>query len=114
LGTGWRLPTYAEFFTLYQDLGQVKQAAGSNVWGGVFTTNGNQYWTSTPSSTNRAQYLYFVPKTPITSGEPANNVTQRVTTWAVTSVPEPEQWGMLLAGLGAMGFAAKRRKGKQA
>ncbi len=30
--------------------------------------------------------------------------------WQVTPVPEPETWAMLLAGLGLVGFAAKRRK----
>lgn len=28
----------------------------------------------------------------------------------ITSVPEPETWGMMLAGLGALAFAARRRK----
>lgn len=33
---------------------------------------------------------------------------------AVTPVPEPETYAMLLAGLGLLGFAARRRKQKQA
>ncbi len=33
-------------------------------------------------------------------------------TFAVAAVPEPETYGMLLAGLGLMGFVAKRRKAK--
>lgn len=30
--------------------------------------------------------------------------------WTVTAVPEPETYAMLLAGLGLVGFAARRRK----
>jgi hypothetical protein len=33
-------------------------------------------------------------------------------TFAVTSVPEPDTYGMLLAGLGLFGFIARRRKQK--
>jgi hypothetical protein len=35
-------------------------------------------------------------------------------TFAVTSVPEPDTYGMLLAGLGLFGFIARRRKQKAA
>jgi hypothetical protein len=33
-----------------------------------------------------------------------------VLTYTVASVPEPETYAMLLAGLGMMGFVARRRK----
>jgi hypothetical protein len=111
LGSGWRLPTIAEFLTLYQDLGSVKQASTDSLWGGVFTTNGVQYWTSTPTSTDSANIRYFMPQNPVTLGEPFHVQNTRVNTWAVSAVPESEQWAMLLAGLGLMGAVAMRRKG---
>jgi hypothetical protein len=30
--------------------------------------------------------------------------------WTVTSVPEPETYAMLIAGLGVLGFVARRKK----
>jgi len=36
------------------------------------------------------------------------------TSSSVTAVPEPETYAMLLAGLGLVGFMARRRKAKQA
>jgi MYXO-CTERM domain-containing protein len=30
--------------------------------------------------------------------------------WQVTPVPEADTWAMLLAGLGLVGFAARRRR----
>lgn len=35
-------------------------------------------------------------------------------TWTVASVPEPETYAMIMAGLGLMGVVARRRKNKQA
>ena len=32
-------------------------------------------------------------------------------TWTVTSVPEPETWGLMLGGLAALGAVARRRRG---
>ena len=111
LGAGWRLPTLAEFLTLYQDLGQVKQASTTpptTSWG-PFTTNGVQYWSSTPMTGNSTYFQYFMPQNPITTGEPSNYSGAKVNTWAVNAVPESEQWAMLLAGLGLMGTVARRR-----
>lgn len=108
MGNGWRLPTLAEFLTLYQDLGQVKQVPQTSSWG-PFTTNGVQYWTSTPTTKDSSLHQYFMPQNPITTGEPSHGLTIKVNTWAVSAVPEPEQWAMLLAGLGLMGAVARRR-----
>ncbi len=40
--------------------------------------------------------------------------TVKTDVWLVTSVPEPETYAMLLAGLGVMGAVARRRQSKQA
>jgi hypothetical protein len=54
-----------------------------------------------------------MPQNPITVGEPFWGKSKLVNTWAVSAIPEPEQWGMLMAGLGLIGVAIKRRKFKQ-
>ena len=111
LGTGWRLPTLAEFLTLYQDLGQVKQASTippTTSWG-PFTTNGVQYWTSTPTTLNSSLHQYFMPQNPVTTGEPSHDLNIKVNTWAVSAIPESEQWALLMAGLGVIGTVVRRR-----
>jgi hypothetical protein len=40
-------------------------------------------------------------------------LTRTDVTLAVTAVPEPETYAMMLAGLGALGFLARRRKAQQ-
>jgi hypothetical protein len=42
------------------------------------------------------------------------NSTQDLAVFAPSPVPEPETYAMLLAGLGLLGFMAKRRKQKEA
>lgn len=40
----------------------------------------------------------------------ANEVSNTTTVYSLAPVPEPEAWAMLLAGLGMLGFAARRRQ----
>ena len=40
----------------------------------------------------------------------ANEVSNTTTLYSITPVPEPESYAMILAGLGLVGFAARRRK----
>jgi hypothetical protein len=42
-----------------------------------------------------------------------NNIGALLDNVAVTSVPEPESYAMFMAGLGVMGFIARRRKKSQ-
>lgn len=60
-----------------------------------------------------AKYVYF-------RAGPANGTNNDYLVWgvnvnpiSVSSVPEPETYAMILAGLGLMGFVARRRKAKQ-
>lgn len=54
-----------------------------------------------PSST----YLYFRA-----GGSIATTTDNDYLVWGVTAIPEPETYAMLLAGLGLMGFVARRRQ----
>jgi hypothetical protein len=48
-----------------------------------------------------------------TGGTGGTDADQRITAFSLTSaVPEPETYAMMLAGLGLVGFAARRRKAK--
>jgi hypothetical protein len=48
-----------------------------------------------------------------TGGTAGTDADQRITSFSLTSaVPEPETYAMLMAGLGLVGFAARRRKAK--
>jgi hypothetical protein len=48
-----------------------------------------------------------------TGGTGGTDADQRITSFAITAaVPEPETYAMLLAGLGMVGFMARRRKAK--
>ena len=49
----------------------------------------------------------YVGFTGATGGTDAD---QRITSFSVSAVPEPETYAMMLAGLGLVGFAARRRK----
>ncbi|MBK9444344.1 MAG: PEP-CTERM sorting domain-containing protein [Comamonadaceae bacterium] len=44
----------------------------------------------------------------------ADGLLDRVSVSAVSSVPEPETYAMMLAGLGLIGTIARRRRAKQA
>jgi hypothetical protein len=112
LGTGWRIPTLQEFKTLYVDLGSVAQVKDSTSWG-PFTTNGVQYWTFDSSEKNRENHLFFMPQVPLATAVGSYGPSMKVTTWLVTSVPEPQTYAMLLAGLGLMGAIVRRRKQNQ-
>jgi hypothetical protein len=49
-------------------------------------------------------YIGFV------GGTGGTGADQRITSFSVSAVPEPESYAMLLAGLGLVGFVARRRK----
>lgn len=85
------------------------QVTFSNVQldGAAFTASGNN-WVYTGAVTDTVHHITF------DYSLPAGNFAQYTATAVMTAVPvpEPETYAMLLAGLGALGFVARRRQGK--
>jgi hypothetical protein len=74
---------------------------------GLWSFDGTTGSTSHTVSAGPGSYYYAVFG--LTAGPAVYSITS-----AVSPVPEPETYAMLLAGLGAMGFVAARRKGPNA
>jgi hypothetical protein len=74
------------------------------------STNGTS--TADASGPTGQIYYYYVPigsNSPPLTGDDSGGLVGGI---SVTPVPEPETFAMLLAGLGLMGFMARRRRGK--
>ncbi|WP_229211305.1 MULTISPECIES: FxDxF family PEP-CTERM protein [unclassified Duganella] len=67
----------------------------------TFTTNGGL---------NQGEFHGFLESTPSISYVTMTGAYIGATDFTVVAVPEPETYGMLLAGLGLLGVAARRRK----
>lgn len=67
------------------------------------------FFLAIPYSSTSTSLVQFVTSAGmyVTDSAPGTNVQAN---WHVTSVPEPETYAMLLAGLGLLGVAARRRK----
>jgi hypothetical protein len=108
----WRLPTLAEFTSLYVAQQSVSAIGGGSKNWGDMTVNANWYWTTDKPNPESLQNFAFSPFNPVPQGQLYND-SQNVGVWAVTAVPEPESYAMMLAGLGLMVAVASRRKAKQ-
>ena len=93
-------------------------ATGSNtfVWGGKSWSDGildtyAGYNTVSLAAAGTSLVKYYVSFVLDTSTLPqADTLHPSWGTFTVTSVPEPETYAMMIAGLGLMGFTARRRK----
>lgn len=54
--------------------------------------------------------IYLIAEQDQLAGAPIGSQSQLIVLSSVAAVPEPETWGLMLAGLGVIGFMAKRRK----
>jgi hypothetical protein len=92
------------------------------VGGGVASLDGtkNNFYFGNASS-----YFYAIPYYSGVNADAAqvhtpagyvdfNNGNYNASNWHITAVPEPETYAMMLAGLGLLGVAARRRKQKSA
>ena len=77
----------------------------SNIQSGVFQ-DGSRYWTGTPTN-DVAIHSTFSFRNGL---DFTDNGSVGRYAMAVAPIPEPETYAMLLAGLGLVGFIARRRK----
>jgi hypothetical protein len=125
----WLATNTASDAITFSDFSPGVYAFGGNFFGtditGSFTpgqtvvltaTDGATNWTVNLSNTTTATFLGFVSSDPLASvtlspdGIPGN-VYWATANDVTLAVPEPASYGMLLAGLGLVGFAARRRAG---
>ena len=87
-----------------------KITVSAGYWGSTSIVEGS-IWSALTGASNwdlDSQYLFF------RAGGPGAGTDNDYLVWGVSAIPEPETYAMLLAGLGLLGFAARRRKQKQA
>jgi hypothetical protein len=107
------LPTVAEFQSLYATLGQVSSSDLHMNAAPLSGVSYSWYWTAEPSATGSHQQKVYTPfNNSVTIEADTCCATCSPHTWAVASVPEPQTYAILLAGLGLLGAIAKRRKYK--
>jgi hypothetical protein len=115
-GYDWRLPTTSEFVHLFDELGGV---TGTDIYSihtnepfSMFSNiqarnnSSSQYWTSTPTNDADTHSVFSF----FWGADSTGNINSGHTAMAVASIPEPETYAMLLAGLGLLGFITHRRQ----
>lgn len=65
---------------------------------------------SLQSGRNTIIFSYFSPRGPFAGPQGKGDESWTVSNYLITAVPEPETYAMMLAGLGIVGFMARRRK----
>ena len=92
-------------FSLFSNLGQV-------VGGTQLSTGTTDHWSL--SYDNLAVGSYYLLAVGNIAGKSAITYSGNLSLDAVSAVPEPETYAMLLGGLGILAVSARRRKQKQA
>lgn len=128
----WLATTVATDSITFSSFATGLRAFGGNFFGsniaGAFTPGRTMVLTATDGATSRTVNLYdtttstflgFISTNPLASvtlrtdglpgGTPYWATANNVTLAMVAAIPEPQTYGMLLAGLGLMGFLARRR-----
>lgn len=108
----WRLPTTSEFSHLFYN--ELDGVTNTNIYDTHNNTNfalfsniaTTGYWTATPTSdATTSSSFYFDRGYGFNHDKNIGHYAM-----AVASIPEPETYAMLLAGLGLMGAMIRRRK----
>ena len=110
----WRLPTTDEFSHLF--LNKLDGVKDQN----IYSTHNNanfalfsniessitDYWTATPTGDATTHPVFHFGS----GGDYVSDMNNGHYAMAVSSVPEPETYAMLLAGLGLVSLVARKRK----
>jgi hypothetical protein len=101
---------YMFYYNLDGNLGDNKTGNQTAVGGEMLTNIQPGYWSGTQFDSSGAWLFSFE-----NGGQSVGGMTGLLPAWAVrpgdvAAIPEPETYALLLAGLGLMGFVARRRK----
>jgi len=108
---GYFLGTAADSFALLSDT--LPQPRTYTNWAAYNFSLGTLFgfgsWAGTPGVSESS--VAFREVLPVIGVDPTGQI--QVGAFTITAVPEPQSYAMLLAGLGLMGFVARRRSSKQ-
>ncbi len=88
------------------------QYVGSTFTGGTSATVGNTTYTLTGFGWDRSPADNVSAHNAVSGGDPSDYTGQFAFTQAISAVPEPATWGLMVLGFGMIGAAARSRKVK--
>ncbi len=104
--------TYSLCCSLFETAGYLGDPHYSSPGGTLMVKIGNVVLRTNVTSTQGP--ISFASAFTDWGGASVNATYEGVGTWLVTSVPEPESYALMLAGVGLMGVVARRRKSEEA